>query len=55
MLDAGITDWDKLSHSTDTVGCNYLSLPLNPASGIQVLIISTSQELSTHLVMFWCQ
>ena len=29
---------DKELHRTTSVGCNYLSLPLIPASGIQVLI-----------------
>ena len=33
MPEAGIIDRDKQLHPTDTVGCNYLSLSLIPASG----------------------
>ena len=33
----GIKDSDKQLHPTDTVGCDYLSPPLTPASGSQVL------------------
>ena len=33
---AGIKGRDKSFHPTDTVGCNYVSLPLIPTSGTQV-------------------
>ena len=36
MPEAGIKGRDKELHPTDTVRCNYLSLPLMPASGTQV-------------------
>ena len=39
--DAVIKDRDKWLHPTYTVGCNYLSLPLIPASGTQVLSWTT--------------
>ena len=35
--EVGIKDRDKKLHVTGTVGCNYLSLPLMPASNAQVL------------------
>ena len=35
--EAGIKGRDKKLHPTDTVGCNYLSLPLIPAAGKEVL------------------
>ena len=34
-------------HRTDTVGCNYLSLPLIPASGTQVLIYLVADRKAT--------
>ena len=39
----GIKGRKKLLHSTVSMGCNYLSLPLIPAPGRQVLIVHTSR------------
>ena len=41
VLEVDIQGRNKLLHPTDTVGCNYLSLTLIPASCIQVLIYIT--------------
>ena len=43
--EAGIKGMDKKLHPTDIVGCNYLSMPLIPASRTQVLIWSTFPSL----------
>ena len=42
---------EKYLHPTDTVGCNYFSLPLIPASGTQVIIYKYIGQIEHHWFM----
>ena len=48
--EAGIAGMNRKLHSSDSVGCNYLPLPLLPASVIQVLISETARAKHTSYV-----
>ena len=54
MLEAGIKDRDKYIPSTESLGCNYLSPPLMPASGTHyddvMMTILASQITSLTVV-----
>ena len=48
-METGIKGRDKWLYPTDTTGCNYLSLPLIPASGAQVPICALHRnEAQAH-------
>ena len=54
VAEVNIKGRDKYLHPTDTVGCNYLSLPLIPSSGIILLIYSTCHEICTRVCLWHC-
>ena len=48
---AGIKGLDKQLHHTNIVGCNYLSLPLIPASGTTLLMCECQTSDSTGAII----